>query len=204
MSDQPQNAAEVLAQQLARIYAATTRATPQTLRAPKHARALIAALREAAGSESFTVAADGSLLPAGSSEPTDALFQTGDFTLASGAKSSWKIECDVLTEADWDGLAAMAAPLLPTFREVHGVPRGGIPFAKALAPYRSGGLGCVLLADDVWTTGESMQRFADATLGRDVRYFGVVAFARNLPPSWVASVFTMGWTSISDPPNGDA
>lgn len=115
------------------------------------------------------------------------LFQTGDFTLASGVKSSWKIECDALTEADWAGLAAIAVTFLPPFHAVEGVPTGGAPFATALAPYRTNH-GLLLIADDVWTTGGSMHRFAEQ---QRQAWFGVVAFARNVPDYYVKAIFTM-------------
>ena len=81
------------------------------------------------------------------------LFQLGDFKLASGEKSNFKIECDVLSDDDWEALAAMAAELLPTFLDVVGVPRGGLKFAAALRHYAKAGDHPVLIADDVWTSG---------------------------------------------------
>lgn len=63
------------------------------------------------------------------------LFRLGDFALASGSRSSWKIECDALTADDWRALAAMAVEVLPPFARVVGVPRGGWPFMFALQPY---------------------------------------------------------------------
>lgn len=109
------------------------------------------------------------------------LFEHGPFTLPDGRTTYFKIECDVLT--GWDALARLAAAILPPFHTVEGVPRGGLPFAKALEPYRSteGGL---LIADDVWVTGVSMKRHK---AGRPA--FGVVAFARNPVPSWVTPLF---------------
>ena len=53
------------------------------------------------------------------------LFQTGDFKLASGAKSNFKIECDALTESDWETLAMLIARNVGYFREVIGVWRRG-------------------------------------------------------------------------------
>ena len=44
-----------------------------------------------------------------------ALFQLGDFTLASGQRSRWKIECDNLLAEDWQALAVIAAEILPPF-----------------------------------------------------------------------------------------
>ena len=125
------------------------------------------------------------------------LFQLGDFTLRSGAKSRWKIECDALTPADWEGLAAMAVEILPPFSGVSGVPRGGIPFADALSRYIiSASPHPVLIAEDVCTTGGSMERWKK-TLEEElvpkryqVRYIGVAVFARNPTwPKWVTPLF---------------
>lgn len=116
------------------------------------------------------------------------LFRLGDFTLASGAKSRWKIDCDALTPGDWEALAAMAADVLPPFGEVEGVPTGGEPFARALRKYRTrDGLDPLLIAEDVLTTGASMERcrggLADAV--------GVCVFARGPCPAWVTPLFRM-------------
>lgn len=124
-----------------------------------------------------------------------ALFQTGDFTLASGARSTWKIECDALTEADWDGLAAMLVEFLPhPFEVVVGVPRGGEPLAKALLNYVVPKCGRWLVVDDVWTTGGSMERFS-GTLGAGIgprrHPERAVIFARNPIPEGVTALFQM-------------
>lgn len=111
-----------------------------------------------------------------------ALFQRGDFILASGAKSTWKIECDALTAEDWAGLAAQAVERLPAFGAVEGVPRGGLPFANALRPYVT--TGPLLIAEDVVTTGGSMERFRD---GREA--IGVAAFCRGSCPTWVTPLY---------------
>lgn len=120
------------------------------------------------------------------------LFQTGDFTLASGQQSRWKIECDALTTEDWQGLAAIAAEILPPFCSVHGVPRGGYPFAEALEPYITPNSSPVLIADDVWTTGGSWHKFVKSIYtGRPT--IGVVAFARKpIGASNITALFTMG------------
>lgn len=55
------------------------------------------------------------------------LFQRGDFTLASGARSFWKIECDNLSDEEVAILARLLAERIPTaFYDVVGVPRGGL------------------------------------------------------------------------------
>jgi len=112
------------------------------------------------------------------------LFQLGDFTLASGVKSAWKIECDALTPDDWSALAKMAVERLPAFGEVEGVPRGGIPFADALRIYAT--QGPLLIAEDVVTTGGSMERFR---AGRDA--IGIAVFGRGQFPEWINPLFRL-------------
>lgn len=120
------------------------------------------------------------------------LFQVGDFTLASGQPSRWKIECDALTTDDWDALAVMLVERLPRpFSSVWGVPRGGVPLANALRPYADPSVqGHVLFVDDVWTTGGSMQRFIGSVMEHG-DYTRAVIFARNPVPSDVTAVFQM-------------
>lgn len=125
------------------------------------------------------------------------LFQFGDFTLASGASSRWKIKCDALTNNDWDALAAMLVEHLPRkFGQVIGVPRGGIPFEKALEPYANPNVRRVLVVDDVWTTGGSMKAFIEKHQELQAMYgMGyldrAVVFARNMPPPSVVPLFQM-------------
>lgn len=131
---------------------------------------------------------------------TAALFQIGDFTLASGERTRWKIECDALTPTDWDALALMTMERFPhRFVEVVGVPRGGEPFANALDLYTD--LDAMsrraLVVDDVWTTGGSMERFVEqhAELVA-LDYMGhldrAVVFARSPVPEGVVALFQMG------------
>lgn len=116
-------------------------------------------------------------------EPTLSLFELGPFTLPSGRVTHFKIECDVLTEQDWRALARLATELLPPFENVEGVPQGGLAFAAALREHATEGSSRLLIADDVWVTGLSMERHRD---GRDA--IGIVAFARNPVASWVKSL----------------
>ena len=124
------------------------------------------------------------------------LFQLGDFTLASGARSRWKIECDAITPAGWAALAAMAAERLPPFGPVYGVPRGGLPFAEALRKYATPGCQAALVAEDVVTTGGSIERYVEA-MSNDPQtsfsphYTGVCVFARGKCPAWVTPLFQM-------------
>lgn len=120
------------------------------------------------------------------------LFQRGDFTLASGQRAHWKIECDALTPDDWAGLAAMLIDYLPhPFGSVRGVPRGGVPFEQALWWHATPGAKRVLVVDDVWTTGGSMQRFIDRTGLYHVPLMRAVAFARNPVPDGVTALLSV-------------
>lgn len=115
------------------------------------------------------------------------LFRLGDFTLASGAKASWKIDCDALRLDDWAALAKMAAELLPPFGAVEGVPQGGVLFAQALRQYQTPGCPTLLIAEDVVTTGGSVER---QRAGRR-NVVGVAVFCRGRCPGWVLPLFTM-------------
>lgn len=115
------------------------------------------------------------------------LFQLGNFRLRSGKSSGWKIECDSLTEEDWEALALIASEALPPFGRVEGVPRGGIPFANALVKYIIPNCNVLLLAEDVITTGGSLERFR---AGREA--IGVAVFARGHWPLWVKPLFVLG------------
>src|SRR5256885_11517306 len=86
------------------------------------------------------------------------LFELGPFTLPSGRITHFKIECDVLTPGDWAALARLAVETLPPFGYVEGVPQGGLAFAEALHAYTTPDNQRLLIADDVWVTGLSMER----------------------------------------------
>lgn len=117
------------------------------------------------------------------------LFETGDFTLHSGGKATWRINCDALTPGDWDTLALMAVERLPKFELVHGIPRGGMPFADALRKYQESG-GALLIVDDVWTTGASMMKMWN-TFTYPTGIVGCVVFARGPVGDWVTPLFQM-------------
>lgn len=126
------------------------------------------------------------------------LFQRGNFTLNSGAKSQWKLECDALTDEDVETLALMirdvvAASMTGGFGKVFGVPRGGLRLEKALQKYCDPENQVTLIVDDVLTTGGSMARFADklANEGKVTHFTGAVVFARGEPLPWVNALFQM-------------
>lgn len=122
------------------------------------------------------------------------LFMSGNFKLRSGQISDYKIECDALTPADWLGLAVIARRLLPSFCCVEGVPRGGLPFAQALKYFASGnGAHPLLIAEDVCTTGGSMERFRETLTDiPEGGIIGVCVFAREATwPSWVRPLWPL-------------
>lgn len=113
------------------------------------------------------------------------LFQAGDFTLHSGERSRWKIDCEALSEGEIRLLAALLIDLLPAFGAVEGIPRGGLRLAAALAPYATGGP--LLIVDDVYTTGGSLEAHR---AGREA--IGAVLFARRpVTQSWIFPLFTL-------------
>jgi len=115
------------------------------------------------------------------------LFQKKTFTGASGRLLHWKIECDALTRHDWECLAFLAAKILPPFGKVEGVPTGGWAFSTALQKYATGWVDTLLIADDVYTTGGSMERHR-----KERKAIGVVAFARNpVAHGWITPIINI-------------
>lgn len=120
------------------------------------------------------------------------LFYMNQFIAHSGARLTWKVECDALTEQDWDTLAGIVAAHID-FGDVEGVPAGGLRFADALRPFAKQGSG-LLIVDDVLTTGASME---EHRAGRNA--VGVVAFSRNPSmPSWVRAIWTMSLAGVEN------
>lgn len=119
------------------------------------------------------------------------LFNSGTFRLHSGGESSFKIDCDALTDEDLAALALQVARRW-RFRSVYGVPRGGTRFAEALKPYA---LPCVelprLIVDDVFTTGQSMNAARNSPWSTRNDDIGVVIFARQPTPDWIYSIFQL-------------
>jgi orotate phosphoribosyltransferase len=115
------------------------------------------------------------------------LFQHKKFTLHSGGVSHFKIECDAIIEEDYKTLAKIVSKKF-NFKNVYGVPRGGIPFEKALKEYASDDNNNLLIVDDVLTTGGSME---EAKLKFHDQIFGIVVFARGDSPDWIQPVFKM-------------
>ena len=127
------------------------------------------------------------------------LFQAIDFTSHAGKALNWKIEMDALSTQEWDCLAQMIYEYEPrNFGEVVGIPRGGLPLARALEGYATGNEDDpILIVDDVLTTGGSMNTFQmDFFRNRDTKrgYIGWVVFSRaplEHANGWISALFTM-------------
>src|ERR1700722_3264701 len=87
--------------------------------------------------------------------PAVSLFTDGEFVAHSGVTLPFKIDCDALTDAD---IATLAKEISrrTKFSVVVGIPRGGLRLAAALEQYCQPSAP-VLIADDVLTTGRSME-----------------------------------------------
>lgn len=116
-----------------------------------------------------------------------ALFQLGTFKLHSGEISTFKIECDALTEQDWNTLAWLIYSKI-RFQLVFGVPTGGLRLAEVLRKYESKNeVDPILIVDDVLTTGSSIQELRSRYPGSQ----GFVVFARGPLPKGVRALFTL-------------
>jgi hypothetical protein len=118
------------------------------------------------------------------------LYKWGKFVSHSGLNLNFKIDCDALTTADWDCHARVVAERIK-FREVYGIPRGGLRFAAALSFHKTPDADLELAVDDVWTTGRSMWEFRQNFPGDVRKLVGVVLFRRGpaTVPNWVHPVF---------------
>lgn len=119
------------------------------------------------------------------------LFNIGHFPLHAGGFSNFKIDCDYLTDEDIDAIANQLTIRLPGFSIVEGIPRGGLRLAEAMRkyaiPYQPIRHQTVLIVDDVWTTGMSMEKQRDFRTG----VIGAVIFARSDTPEWVTPLFRL-------------
>ena len=114
------------------------------------------------------------------------IFIREDFISHAGLPLTWKVECDALTDEDYEALAKIVSEKM-TFRDVKGIPRGGIPFENALKQYcTNNDNDRLLICDDVYTTGTSMREvYEDGAIG-------VVVFARNeVTDDWVKAIWQL-------------
>ena len=148
------------------------------------------------------------------------LFQKVDFKSSAGLDLSWKIECDAISDDEWECIATMIMERANPFRSAIGVPRGGVKLAELLNEYGTGSyLDPVCIVDDVLTTGKSMEEYKVRAIkdeeerisicktytgvtrtkaeqdiivnGSKASPVGWVVFARNQPAEWISSLFHM-------------
>jgi orotate phosphoribosyltransferase len=122
------------------------------------------------------------------------LFRLGHVTLNSGLVSNFKVECDALDLGDWQTLAQLVRERIPDFGGVIGIPSGGLPLQAALEPFATANpTDCLLIVDDVYTTGKNMrQAHWDWSHRWKGPTIGVAAFARGaiLEP-WVQAIWSL-------------
>ena len=124
------------------------------------------------------------------------LFKSGDFKSHSGLDLSWKIEMDALSDSEWFTIKKMIMEYSPPFKEVVGIPEGGVKLGNLLNEHATGDeKDPVCIVDDVLTTGESMEYFlSQYQRNRRLMPFmaiGWVVFARGPCPHWVSALFQM-------------
>ena len=119
------------------------------------------------------------------------LFRLGLFRLHSGDLSTWKIDCEALSDNDIRTLATIIECRFE-FSQAVGIPKGGLRLAEELnlRPHTPGAP--VLIVDDVLTTGNSMEEKRREIGGTPI---GVVIFSRGLCPSWVYPIFAF-WDKV--------
>ena len=119
------------------------------------------------------------------------LFNHREFESHSGRKLKWKIECDALNEEDLESLAKLISSKFK-FRNVVGIPTGGIRLAKKLKEYEDKTSNSLLIVDDVLTTGKSMKEEKKKFKGKFYVIIGVVIFSRTTKyPRWIHPIFVL-------------
>lgn len=121
------------------------------------------------------------------------LFEQGDFTLHSGGKSKYRIDCAWLSNEDIKVVAKRLSEILPPFKSVEGIPQGGLRLATAMSSYMGidhtdhRWASTHLIVDDVWTTGESMTALRQQREAEYEFVWGAVIFRRGMGdcPAWV-------------------
>lgn len=127
------------------------------------------------------------------------LLQWGDFTLHSGGKSWWRIDCDAFKDSEIHLLAKLIAEKVGEFdfiRYPKSHPGSSVPkLASALERYarhREFGTEIMLVVDDVLTTGKSIQPYYESNGAHNgIEVKGAVIFARGECPDWVTPIFRM-------------
>ena len=121
------------------------------------------------------------------------LFVKEEFISHAGLNLDFKIECDALTEDDWKTLAYIVSKYFQ-FKFAYGIPRGGLKLSVPLDDYAVMDPNLpVLIVDDVYTTGKSMETTREFLLNAfpNDYFIGVVAFARSETPDWIHPIFKL-------------
>jgi len=122
------------------------------------------------------------------------MFKLDIFNGASGVELDFKIDCDSLTVEDWVCLAQLTQEMVMAFNKVVGVPSGGLPYAEALKKFEKPDYRpyTLLVVDDVWTTGYSMNKFLESYKEPYDEVCKFVVFNRDFwKPSDVMCLFTL-------------
>jgi hypoxanthine phosphoribosyltransferase len=116
------------------------------------------------------------------------IFIKKDFISHAGMSLDFKIECDNLTDEDIETLAYIISKEVK-FRDVIGIPTGGIRLQNALEKYKiESSILPIIIVDDVLTTGKSMKEYKKK-YNAD---YGYVIFSRaKRLPSWIGAIFRM-------------
>jgi hypothetical protein len=127
--------------------------------------------------------------------------QIGKFTSHAGLTLDWKIECDDLTSEEIETFALLIYRMMPPFSKVIGIPRGGLRLAEAIGtPDRlDTRWKRLLIVDDVFTTGQSMERARLTAVDNGFNFneiMGAVMFARAVTPQWIRPIFQLNTDAI--------
>lgn len=115
------------------------------------------------------------------------LFVDGQFTSHSGLELDYKIVCEALSDSTIETMAKIISKKI-RFSTVYGIPTGGERLAKALDKYTTEN-SCFLVVDDVFTTGNSMEK---ARKDHGMLYtLGAVIFARAKCPDWIQPILSL-------------
>lgn len=87
----------------------------------------------------------------------------------------------------------MISKRVPDFSDVIGIPKGGIEIAFALNKYKNKESNRLLIVDDVFTTGNSMEEMREkySHIYAKPAIIGSVIFARSKTPDWITPLFQL-------------
>lgn len=122
------------------------------------------------------------------------LFVDQPFTTHSGLHAEHKIECDALSGLDLKTLAKAMRRITGPVRWAYGVPRGGLQLAEMFNKYYittvEDPTAQILIIDDVFTTGRSMEKERAKLQEGAIPIIGMVVFARGPLQPWIRALYT--------------